>query len=69
MESRMMGNYHVRFGAGENPVITSKDYLSPFLTNLTAIEYIRNASKRVRKKDSSILLASQNVEDCAKRCA
>ena len=63
MESRMMGNYHVRFGAGENPVITSKDYLSPFLTNLTAIEYIRNAMKRVRKKDSSILLASQNIED------
>ena len=26
----MMGNYHVRFGAGENPAITSKDYLSPF---------------------------------------
>ena len=30
---------------------------------MTAIEYIRNASKRVRKKDSSILLASQNIED------
>ena len=34
-----------------------------FLTNLTAIEYIRNASKRVRKKDSAIILASQNIED------
>ena len=41
----------------------SIDELYLFLTNLTAIEYIRNASKRVRKKDSSILLASQNVED------
>ena len=23
-----MGNYHARFGVGENPEITSKDYLS-----------------------------------------
>lgn len=38
-----------------------KAYL--FLTNMTAIEYIRNAMKRVRKKDSSIILASQNIED------
>ena len=30
---------------------------------MTAIEYIRNAMKRVRKKDSSIILASQNIED------
>lgn len=41
----------------------SIDELYLFLTNLTAIEYIRNASKRVRKKDSNIILASQNVED------
>ena len=41
----------------------SIDELYLFLTNLTAIEYIRNASKRVRKKESSILLASQNIED------
>ena len=41
----------------------SIDELYLFLTNITAIEYIRNASKRVRKKDSSILLASQNIED------
>ena len=41
----------------------SIDELYLFLSNLTAIEYIRNASKRVRKKDSSILLASQNIED------
>ena len=34
-----------------------------FLTNMTAIEYIRNAMKRVRKKESSIILASQNIED------
>ena len=28
MESRVMGNCHARFGAGENLEITSKDYLS-----------------------------------------
>lgn len=28
MESRVMGNYHARFGVGENPERTSKDYLS-----------------------------------------
>jgi type IV secretory pathway VirB4 component len=30
---------------------------------MTAIEYIRNAMKRVRKKESSVILASQNIED------
>ena len=39
------------------------DELYLFLSNLVAVEYIRNASKRVRKKDSSIILASQNLED------
>ncbi|MEG2080732.1 MAG: DUF87 domain-containing protein [Oscillospiraceae bacterium] len=43
--------------------VASIDELYLFLTNLTAIEYIRNASKRVRKKDSSIILASQNIDD------
>jgi type IV secretory pathway VirB4 component len=43
--------------------VAAIDELYLFLTNPTAIEYIRNASKRVRKKDSSIILASQNIED------
>ncbi|WOC32110.1 MULTISPECIES: VirB4 family type IV secretion system protein [Caproicibacterium] len=34
-----------------------------FLTNLTAVEYVRNFMKRVRKKDSAVILASQNLED------
>ena len=34
-----------------------------FLSNLTAVEYVRNFSKRVRKKDSAVMLASQNLED------
>lgn len=34
-----------------------------FLTNLIAVEYIRNFMKRVRKKDYSIILASQNLKD------
>ena len=41
----------------------SIDELYLYLTNMTAIEYIRNAMKRVRKKESSIILASQNIED------
>ncbi len=39
------------------------DELHLFLSNLTSIEYIRNAAKRVRKKDSAMVLASQNIED------
>lgn len=34
-----------------------------FLSNMTAIEYIRNGMKRVRKKESAFILASQNIED------
>ncbi len=34
-----------------------------FLSNIVAVEYIRNFSKRVRKKESAIVLASQNLED------
>lgn len=43
--------------------VASIDELYLFLTNLTTIEYIRNAEKRVRKKESNIVLASQNIED------
>ena len=48
-------------GAGNT--VAAIDELYMYLTNLTAIEYIRNAMKRVRKKDSAMLLASQNIED------
>ena len=48
---------------GKGNTVASIDELYLFLTNMTAIEYIRNASKRVRKKDSSVILASQNIED------
>lgn len=43
--------------------IAGIDELYLFLTNSVAIEYIRNAMKRVRKRDSGLLLASQNIED------
>ena len=43
--------------------VAAIDELYLFLSNLTAIEYIRNAMKRVRKKESSIVIASQNIED------
>ena len=48
---------------GKGNTAASIDELYLFLTNMTAIEYIRNAMKRVRKKDSSMILASQNIED------
>ena len=48
---------------GEGNTAASIDELYLFLTNMTAIEYIRNASKRVRKKESAVILASQNIED------
>lgn len=48
---------------GKGNTAASIDELYLFLTNITAIEYIRNAMKRVRKKESSIILASQNIED------
>jgi type IV secretory pathway VirB4 component len=47
----------------EGSTAASIDELYLFLTNLIAIEYIRNAMKRVRKKNSSVILASQNLED------
>lgn len=43
--------------------VASIDELYLFLSNLTAIEYIRNFMKRVRKKESAVILASQNLED------
>jgi type IV secretory pathway VirB4 component len=49
----------------EGNTAASIDELYLFLTNLTAIEYIRNFMKRVRKKESSVILASQNLEDFA----
>ncbi len=48
---------------GKGNTAASIDELYLFLTNMTAIEYIRNACKRVRKKDSVIIMASQNIED------
>lgn len=48
---------------GKGNTSASIDELYLFLTNMTAIEYIRNAMKRVRKKESAIILASQNIED------
>ena len=41
------------------------DELYLFLSNTIAVEYIRNAMKRVRKKDSAVIIASQNIEDFA----
>jgi type IV secretory pathway VirB4 component len=48
-------------GRGNTVAAIDEAYL--FLSNMTAIEYIRNGMKRVRKKESSFILASQNIED------
>jgi hypothetical protein len=48
---------------GRGGTAAAIDELYMYLTNLTAIEYIRNSCKRVRKKDSAMILASQNIED------
>lgn len=43
--------------------VASIDELYLFLTNRVAIEYIRNAMKRVRKRNSSVITATQNLVD------
>ena len=43
--------------------VASIDELYLFLTNRLAVEYIRNFMKRVRKKDSAMILSTQNLED------
>ena len=48
---------------GKGSTAASVDELYLFLSNMTTIEYLRNCMKRVRKKDSSVILASQNIED------
>lgn len=48
-------------GAGN--YVGALDELYLFLTNTTAVEYIRNLMKRDRKKESLLVLASQNIED------
>lgn len=54
MSNELLTNGHTAAGIDEF-------YL--FLTNPTAVEYIRNFMKRVRKKESAVILASQNLED------
>ena len=47
----------------EGNTAASLDEFYLFLSNLTAVEYVRNFMKRVRKKDSAVIIASQNLED------
>lgn len=46
---------------GNTVAILDEFYL--FLGSRVSVEYVRNAMKRVRKRDSSVILASQNIED------
>jgi len=47
----------------EGNTAAALDELYIWLSNPTAVEYIRNSLKRVRKKESSLILSSQNLED------
>lgn len=47
----------------EGNAVAALDELYIWLSNPVAIEYIRNSLKRVRKKESALVLASQNLED------
>ena len=46
---------------GDTVGVLDEFYL--FLDNPVMVKYVRNYMKRVRKKDSAIVLASQNIED------
>lgn len=48
---------------GKGNTVAAIDEMYLFLTNMTAIEYIRNGMKRVRKNESAFILATQNIED------
>lgn len=52
MERRVRGNSHAGCGAGENPTITSRDYLSLFLCFHTAID----AEKFCNEKSAIFLI-------------
>ena len=52
---------HQLLTAGNTMAAIDELYL--WLSNPTAVTYIRNSLKRVRKKESALILASQNLED------
>lgn len=60
MERRVRGNSHARCGAGENPTIISRDYLSLFLCFETAID----AEKFCREKSALFIVLPE--EDTTK---
>ncbi|MCL2447279.1 MAG: ATP-binding protein [Oscillospiraceae bacterium] len=43
--------------------VAAIDEIYLYLNNQTAIEYIRNCMKRVRKQESAMILATQNISD------
>ena len=47
----------------EGNTVAALDELYIWLSSRMTIEYIRNTLKRVRKKESSLIMASQNLED------
>lgn len=50
MESRVIGNFHARFGAGENLEIISKDYLSLKVSTLHLVVGVAHIKQESYKK-------------------
>ena len=64
MASRMNRKVHVRFRAGENPEITSKDYLLPLLfQHEYSANFLFTLWKRVRKYGGCCTGLTQDVDD------
>ena len=64
MASRTNRKVHVRFRAGENPEITPKDYLLPFLfQHEYSANFLFTLWKRVRKYGACCTGLTQNVDD------
>lgn len=58
-----LGYALIASGEVERSRLAVLDELYLWLSNPVAIEYIRNCLKRVRKRDSALVMASQNLED------
>jgi len=59
MESRVMGNCHARFGAGENLEIASKSYLSPSFEMIASIM----ESKRLGIANKSLMVVPNHLTE------
>ena len=65
----MKGNFHVRFGSGENPEITSKDYLSTYTLNIKSVfskEATEECLKWINSKGYLLNIQGELIRDMTK---